>query len=589
MAAHDDGLVFEDDDAPPPRRWADDSDMPPKRKKKKKPPKSLARTALKPALGFAAALALLVAFGGLTYWVATSLTGSPALLPADLWQEQVLGDRFKVSLPGNPKRSTMDLGQGLFARVLLVAVDENTAFSAACTEGKFPPDRAALTVEELLDYPCDGSREVVRQMDPRLTELSRTPVSFEGCPGKQLVLKVPAGSGQMVSRVYYADGRLFIISLVGRGVTADNPNVKYLFDSFKSVPESERKVKPKAEVAAAPVAPPVPPPVVPPPPPPSPPKAVVDPTLPKLAAEFAVLPVGVRAGVLAMGFTPDGKALALGTSEGRAAWYDPDTGKPLTDAGRGGGIDREEVGAVVSPQGDRVAFYRHGGQLYYWERGERAETVLHPGRGGPAQWRAAFSPDGATLCTTHGDQVARIWDVAAGRVRGTVKPFAGQVASAAYSPDGELLACADTRAGVWDAKTLRKLGDLEPKGDYRFSELAFSPGGETLVGVRDRELFVWGLARDPEAETVVASTRALKNIEVLSGARFSPDGKLLLAVTDSGRVRAWDTATWKRRGDLNFSSRGVPSALAFRSGDGRLAVACGPSVLLLDLDGQKWD
>ena len=426
MAAHDDGLVFEDDDAPPPRRWADDSDMPPtrkkkkKKKKKKKPPKSLARTALKPALGVAAALALLVAFGGLTYWVATSLTGSPALLPADLWQEQVLGDRFKVSLPGNPKRSTMDLGQGLFARVLLVAVDENTAFSAACTEGKFPPDRAALTVEELLDYPCDGSREVVRQMDPRLTELSRTPVSFEGCPGKQLVLKVPAGSGQMVSRVYYADGRLFIISLVGRGVTADNPNVKYLFDSFKSVPESERKVKPKAEVAAAPVAPPVPPPVVPPPPPPSPPKAVVDPTLPKLAAEFAVLPVGVRAGVLAMGFTPDGKALALGTSEGRAAWYDPDTGKPLTDAGRGGGIDREEVGAVVSPQGDRVAFYRHGGQLYYWERGERAETVLHPGRGGPAQWRAAFSPDGATLCTTHGDQVARIWDVAAGRVRGTL-------------------------------------------------------------------------------------------------------------------------------------------------------------------------
>lgn len=535
----------------------------------------------------------------------SSVFGGPDLIPPEYWQEQTLSDRFKVSLPGSPTVSNQHITEQMSMKMLIVSPDKGTFYMAAHSVGNLPAERAALPVELLLNDSCDGSRETLKQQDPDVRELSRTSVSFEGYPGKELVLRVPAGNGKVVSRVYLVEGQLFMLSIGGRGVSADNVNVKFLFDSLKSVPEAERppkpeakaKSKPKTEVAAAPAA--TPPAALTPPKPAAKPKPPVDPSLPKLAFEFDVTPpakpevtlVNRAAGVVALGFTPDGKALALGTTGGRAAWFDPDNGKSLFDVGLDAGGGGAELKAVVSPQADRVAFYRHGGQLYYWERGERAETVLNPGDAGRglAQWKAAFAPDGATLCTTHGDQVARLWDVAGARERDVVKPFAGQVAAAAYSPDGELLACADSRVGVWDAKTLRKLGALEPVGDSQFSELVFSPDSATLVGVRDRTLSVWSLARDFEAETVVASVVTVKNIEAVSGVRFSPDGQFALAVTDTGRVRVWDAKTWKRRGDLNFTSRGNATALAFRADDGRLAVAVGGSVLLLDLHAQKWD
>ena len=537
-----------------------------------------------------AGLVAFVVCGGLASWAVDALFGGPDLTPPEYWQEQNLSDRFKVSLPGSPTVSNQQITGEMSMKMLMVSPDQGTFYAAAHSVGQLPPERAALSTEQLLNDSCDGSRETLKQQDSGVKELSRTSVSLDGFPGKELVLRVPAGGGKVVSRIYLVEGQLFMVSAGGRGLSADNANVKFLFDSLKSIPEGERKPKPKpkAEVVAPP------PPVAPPPEPPKPapkPKPVVDPSLPKFTSEIAVAHAADSAGVVALGFTPDGRTLALGTAGGRAAWYDADTGKSVADVGIDAGAGGAALNAAVSPQGDRVVFYRHGGQLYYFERTEKSETVLNAGDtgGGTSQWKAAFAPDGATLCTTHGDALARLWDVATGRERAVIKPFAGQVTSAAFSPDGEMLACADAQVTVRDAKTLRKLGALDPAGGPAYSELLFAPDNATLVGVADRTLSVWGLGRDHEAETVVASVRLVKSVEAIRGLRFSPDGKWLLGLTDTNRVRVWDTATWKRRGDLNFSGRGRPSALAFRFDDARLAVACGPTVLLLDLDAQKWD
>ena len=154
-----------------------------------------------------------------------------------------------------------------------------------------------------------------------MRESSRTSVSFEGYPGKELVLKVPAGNGKVVSRVYLVEGQLFMLSMGGRGVSPDNANVKFLFDSLKSVPEAERPPKPEAKSKRSRKRRSPPPPAAPPPPvkPAAKPKPPVDPSLPRLAFEFEVTPpakpevtlVYRAAGVAALGFTPDGKALAL--------------------------------------------------------------------------------------------------------------------------------------------------------------------------------------------------------------------------------------------------------------------------------------
>src|SRR5262249_21279829 len=53
----------------------------------------------------------------------------------------------------------------------------------------------------------------------------------------------------------------------------------------------------------------------------------------------------------------------------------------------------------------------------------------------------AFSPDGKLLATASCDQAARLWDVATGRERVTLKGYKrNEVCAVAFSPDGKTFA-----------------------------------------------------------------------------------------------------------------------------------------------------
>src|SRR5262249_59822644 len=67
---------------------------------------------------------------------------------------------------------------------------------------------------------------------------------------------------------------------------------------------------------------------------------------------------------------------------------------------------------------------------------------------------AAFSPDGRLLATGSTDKVVRLWEVATGTERHRFVGHDSEVDEVAFSPDGKLLAAAGTRdpAFVWDVE-----------------------------------------------------------------------------------------------------------------------------------------
>ena len=67
---------------------------------------------------------------------------------------------------------------------------------------------------------------------------------------------------------------------------------------------------------------------------------------------------------------------------------------------------------------------------------------------------AAFSPDGARILTASGDNTAKLWDAASGKLIASFD-HQGTVRWAAFSPDGAriLTASWDKTAKLWDAAT----------------------------------------------------------------------------------------------------------------------------------------
>jgi WD40 repeat protein len=98
----------------------------------------------------------------------------------------------------------------------------------------------------------------------------------------------------------------------------------------------------------------------------------------------------------------------------------------------------------------------------------------------PGTVSLAMAPDGRTMATA-GLNGVRFWDTATGQMRGEVSPTGGARAMA-YSPDGGLLAIGDDYGGVstWDVTTGSRLWTAGLSGRLRFDALSVVLG---LIGV----------------------------------------------------------------------------------------------------------
>ena len=95
-----------------------------------------------------------------------------------------------------------------------------------------------------------------------------------------------------------------------------------------------------------------------------------------------------------------------------------------------------------------------GGKVQLWdvETGDIRRTLEHPNV--REVYDVAFSPDGSLLASANSDWKVRLWDVETGDIRRTLLGHNNPVQSVAYSPNGEMIASSSTDATrTWDAAT----------------------------------------------------------------------------------------------------------------------------------------
>ena len=245
--------------------------------------------------------------------------------------------------------------------------------------------------------------------------------------------------------------------------------------------------------------------------------------------------------------SPDGNTLLNTGTEGTIRFWDFTTTAPLRTIT---GYLNMLTGIKFSPNGNTLAVVSSMERLMLWNvhSGKLMKTYFpHPRRID----FITYAPDGVTLaCGNAADNSVYLLNTETGEYgkvfAGDKKNNGNSFESVAFSPDGQILASADSYGVIhlWDVTTGETLKTFNWDDDC-VRTLKFSPDGRMLVSTNDSEICFWDIDTGDIIKTIeysiTDSTTGYPFYGMIPGntIAFSPDWKTFVSRGDDGIIQVW--------------------------------------------------